>query len=159
MIYFIAWFGYLQPKVFQGFSLKEAIVTPEKYKNSPLNDSLGGELLTILDASMNDKKMFLDPEIRLEKLATNLGIKKHLLSQLINEKKGMSFFEYINSLRVEEAKLLLKQTSKKQLTVIEIAYMVGFNNKVSFNSTFKKITGKTPTEFRNGMVNSSTVTS
>jgi AraC-like DNA-binding protein len=159
MIYFIAWFGYLQPKVFQGFSLKEAIVEPEKYKNSPLNESLGLELLAILDASMSDKKLFLDSEIRLEKLATNLGIKKHLLSQLINEKKGMSFFEYINSLRVEEAKLLLKQNSKKQLTVIEVAYMVGFNNKVSFNSTFKKITGKTPTEFRNDMENSNTVTS
>ncbi len=70
----------------------------------------------------------------------------------------MSFFEYINSLRVEEAKLLLKQTSKKQLTVIEIAYMVGFNNKVSFNSTFKKITGQTPSEFRNGLVNTNIAT-
>ncbi|HRH62471.1 MAG TPA: AraC family transcriptional regulator [Bacteroidia bacterium] len=154
MIYFIAWFGYLQPKVFQGFSLKEAIVEPEKYKNSPLNDSLGNELLVILETSMSSKKIFLDPEIRLEKLATLLGIKKHLLSQLINEKKGMSFFEYINSLRVEEAKLLLKQKSKKELTVSEVAYMVGFNNKVSFNSTFKKITGKTPTEYRNQLENS-----
>jgi AraC-like DNA-binding protein len=60
----------------------------------------------------------------------------------------MSFFEYINSLRIEEAKSLLADPNKHKLNVIEIAYQVGFNNKVTFNTTFKKSTGITPTEYR-----------
>ena len=67
---------------------------------------------------------------------------------VMNDKIGLNFFDYINSLRVEEAKRLLIETSKKEMNVIEIAYSVGFNNKVSFNNTFKKWTGMTPTEFR-----------
>ncbi|MBK9046995.1 MAG: AraC family transcriptional regulator [Bacteroidetes bacterium] len=54
----------------------------------------------------------------------------------------------MNALRIEEAKSLLANPQKHKVNVIEIAYQVGFNNKVTFNSTFKKSTGLTPTEFR-----------
>ena len=66
----------------------------------------------------------------------------------INEHLGASFFEYVNQLRIEEAKRLLTETTRSDLHVIEAAYMVGFNNKVSFNTAFKKATGMTPTEYR-----------
>jgi AraC-like DNA-binding protein len=50
--------------------------------------------------------------------------------------------------RVEEAKKLLKE--KQNIKVEEIAEQVGYNSKSSFNTAFKKITGLTPSEFRNG---------
>jgi AraC-like DNA-binding protein len=148
-IYFIAWFGYLQPKVFSGFTLKEAVAEPQRYKNSALDMEVSNEILGLLDEVMSTKKLYRNSELRLDSLADEVGTSKHYLSQVINEKKGMSFFEYINSLRIAEAKVLLTEKSKKELNVIDVAYMVGFNNKVSFNNTFKKATGKTPTEFRN----------
>jgi len=80
-------------------------------------------------------------------------ISKHQLSQVINEQTGMNFFEYVNQHRIGEARQLLSATSKKELNIIDIAYEVGFNNKVSFNTAFKKITGKTPTSFRNESLN------
>lgn len=147
-IFFIAWFGYLQPKVFSGFSLVEAVQMPVKYKTSALSPDVSNEIIGVLDAAMMEKKLYQDPEIRLEKLADAIGTTRHYLSQVINDRKGMSFFEYINSLRIEEAKLLLADPEKHKLNVIEIAYQVGFNNKVTFNSTFKKSTGLTPTEYR-----------
>jgi AraC-like DNA-binding protein len=147
-IYFIAWFGYLQPKVFSGLTLTEAAKTNERYKNSALTRDISRELLARLEDTMNEKKLYRQNDLRLEKLAGEMNVSRHHLSQVLNEQTGMSFFEYINHLRVDEAKKLLAETSKKELNVIDVAYSVGFNNKVSFNTTFKKITGKTPTEFR-----------
>ncbi len=146
-IFFLSWFGYLQPKVFCGFNLFE----PEdiKYKNSPISKDIGKEIVGKLEQAMSEKKYFLKSDLSLEKLAELIGTSKHYLSQAINENLEMNFFEYINHLRIHEAKALLQ--SNKELTVIEIAYQVGYNNKVSFNKAFKNIVGHVPTEFRNAL--------
>ncbi len=147
-IYFIAWFGYLQPKVFNGFTLSESLVAPQRYKNSALNNEMSKEIAGKLQSLMKDEKLYHDSELRLEKLAEKLNVSRHSLSQVINEQLGMSFFEYLNHLRIEEACYLLTNTTRKELNISEIVFSVGFNNKVSFNNTFKKVTGKTPSEFR-----------
>ncbi len=145
----------MQPKVFSGFTLQESIKEPQRYKNSALDGEVSKEILGLLDEVMTGKKLYRQSDLRLEKLAEEVGTSKHYLSQVINEQKGMNFFEYVNALRIADAQYLLAEKSKKELNIIDVAYMVGFNNKVSFNNTFKKITGKTPTEFRNEINNSS----
>jgi AraC-like DNA-binding protein len=147
MIYLIAYAGYVQPAVFEGFKWKEANV-PAKYKNSGLSADASQSLVQHLILLMREEKAYQDPDLNLDKLASLLGASKHHVSQIINEHLGESFFEYINRLRVEEAKELLASTTRSDLHVIEVAYTVGFNNKVSFNAAFKKATGMTPTEYR-----------
>ncbi|MEO5571659.1 MAG: helix-turn-helix domain-containing protein [Bacteroidia bacterium] len=147
-IYFIAWFGYLQPKVFSGLTLTESVKTNERYKNSALTKDVSHELIVQLEKMMVEKKLYRQSDLRLEKLAGEMNVSRHHLSQIINEQTKMNFFEYINQLRIREAQELLSKKSKKELNVIDVAYTVGFNNKVSFNTTFKKMTGITPTEFR-----------
>ena len=56
--------------------------------------------------------------------------------------------DFVNEFRIKEAKSILKDPSKKEFTVLEILYEVGFNSKSSFNTAFKKHTGLTPTQFR-----------
>lgn len=143
-IYFIAWAGYHQPKVFSGFDLfeKEKV----KYKTSPVSGDPGKEIVSTLNREMAEKKYFLLSDLSLEKLSALLHVNKHYLSQAINENLGVNFFEYINQLRIKEAMVLLEEN--KGLTIIEVAYQVGYNNKVSFNKAFKNITGTTPTQFR-----------
>lgn len=141
----MAWAGYRQPKIFNGFSLFE--VDKTKYKNSPVSGDVGKEIIEKLSIKMIEKQYFLYPDLSLDKLAELMQVNKHYLSQAINENLKMNFFEYINSMRIEEAKNLL--TSNKNYTVIEVAYQVGYNNKVSFNKAFKNITGLTPTEYKN----------
>jgi AraC-like DNA-binding protein len=146
-IYSIAVYGYFNNKVFNGFDLLEN-TTKSKYHNSVLKDEFGRQSLGRLNQLMNEEKLFVDDEINLDKLALRLDISRHQLSQVLNEHAGMNFFEYINSHRIDEAKKLLTSTSKKELNIIEIAYRVGYSNKVTFNNTFKKYTGMTPSEFR-----------
>ena len=143
-IFFLSWFGYLQPKVFSGFKLFETI--PLKYKSSPISKEISIEIIQDLQNKMNEKKYYLQSDLNLEKLSNHLNISKHYLSQAINEVLDVNFFEYINVLRINEAKELLIQ--KEDLTIIEIAYQIGYNNKASFNKAFKNIIGITPTEFR-----------
>ncbi len=147
-IYFIAWFGYLQPKVFSGFTLAESITETPRYRNSQLSPDTSREILATVERLMKEKKLYRENDLRLETLAAAAGTSRHHLSQVINEQTGLSFFEYINSLRIREATLLLSSTSKSEMNVIEVAWAVGFNNKVTFNSTFKKMTGLTPTAYR-----------
>lgn len=143
-IYFVAWFGYMQPKIFSGFSVFD--VQKIKYKNSPVSSELGKKIIDELQETMKLKKYFLQSDLSLERLSELTNNNKHYLSQAINEQLGINFFEYINLLRIEEAQSILK--TQKQLTIIEVAYQVGYNNKVSFNKAFKNITGKTPSEYR-----------
>lgn len=147
MIYLIAYSGYVQPAVFEGFQWNEP-AAPTKYKNSGLTPEASRSLLQNLELLMREERMYHDAEISLDKLAARLSASKHHVSQVINEQLGTSFFEYVNQLRVEEAKNLLAETTRSDFHVIEIAYLVGFNNKVSFNAAFKKATGMTPTEYR-----------
>lgn len=146
-IYLIAYAGYVQPAVFDGYRWTEPNA-PVKYRNSGLTPEASRSLLQNLSLLMEQEKAYHDPDISLEKLANALNASKHHVSQVINEHLGASFFEYVNQLRVEEAKQLLAETSRSDLHVIEAAYTVGFNNKVSFNAAFKKATGMTPTEYR-----------
>lgn len=146
-IYLIAYSGYTQEAVFEGYAWTEP-AAPVKYRNSGLTPEASRSLLQHLTNLMVHEKYYHDPDISLEKLANALSAGKHHVSQVINEHLGASFFEYVNQLRIEEAKQLLAETTRSDLHVIEVAYSVGFNNKVSFNTAFKKATGMTPTQYR-----------
>ena len=59
-----------------------------------------------------------------------------------------NFYGLINKHRIIEAKSLLKKPENRAYNIDTIMEMVGFQSKSSFNGCFKKMTGKTPSEFR-----------
>lgn len=129
-----------------GFFKSASLAEPEKYKSSALSSELHEALLQKLIKVMTEEKPFLQPGFSLPDLAQRLGTTVHILSQVINEGLSKSFFEMTAEYRVEEAKRLLRE--KQNIKVEEIAEQVGYNSKSSFNTAFKKITGKTPSEYR-----------
>lgn len=94
---------------------------------------------------MEEEKVYRVNTINLDSLAEKLDTTRHNTSQVINEHFGLNFFEFINKYRIEEASEILK--NKEDMSIIEVAYEVGFNNKVTFNKSFKKIHAKTPSQF------------
>lgn len=120
-----------------------------RYKNSGLTPGVGQELADALNHLMQKEKLYRESELKLETLAHKLGVGKHYVSQVINQHFGVNFFEFINILRIEEARQLLISEDKKSMNIIEIAYAVGFNTKNTFNTAFRRIVGVTPTEYRN----------
>lgn len=121
----------------------------EKYRNSNLEDHQKQKLLDKLINAMENRKMFLDTEMNVDKLAQDLNTNKRYLSQVINELKNQNFSTFLNEYRVREARLFLLDPKNQHLTIETIAGMVGFNSKSAFNNAFKKFTGVTPSFFVN----------
>ena len=90
--------------------------------------------------------LFKDPDCRLEDLAKRMGLTRHQVSELLNDRMGLGFSSFINDFRVETAKSLL--SSRPELTVLAVAYDSGFGNKTSFNEAFRARVGCTPSQFR-----------
>lgn len=86
-----------------------------------------------------------------EGLAAAVDMNPNYMSTLFRKYTGFKINEYINKLRIEEAAGKLAERDAK---VIEIAYAVGFESLTTFNRVFKTITGKTPTEYRDTLQNS-----
>jgi len=86
--------------------------------------------------------------LQLQNLADYLGIPSYQLSQIINTELQQNFYELINSLRIAEAKHRLIDPTNQHITILAIAYDVGFNSKSTFNTAFKKYTKMTPSQFK-----------
>ncbi len=97
---------------------------------------------------IEEKKPYLDPELKLPQLAEMAGMPRNTLSRLINEGFGKNFYDFINNYRVLEVIRLMRQLAKGHYKILTLAFEAGFNSKPAFNSIFKKITGKTPSEYK-----------
>lgn len=115
-------------------------------KNNTLSDSDLILLMDKIDHVMEKKALFLHPELNLQKIAGELNEKERQISHAINSIKNRNINDYINYFRVEHACRLLRENQNK--AVFEIMYESGFNTKGAFNLAFKKMTGKTPSQFR-----------
>ena len=121
----------------------------EKYKTSGLTPEMAEKTLEKLLEIMEKEKPYLDPDLTLKKLSEKLFVHYNHLSQVINEKLNQTSTDFINKYRIGEAKKRLSDIENKEKTILEIAYDCGFYSKSVFNTAFKKITGKTPSQFRN----------
>lgn len=123
-------------------------VKEEKYKTSALLPETVDQVLPRLREMMEKDKVYLDADLTLKKLAKPLNVHYNHLSQIINERMGKSFNDFINSYRIQEAKVKLSNPAEGKKTILEIAYETGFYSKSVFNTAFKKFTGMTPSQFR-----------
>ncbi|MEP0263695.1 helix-turn-helix domain-containing protein [Dokdonia sp.] len=121
---------------------------PKQEKSTSQNE----HIVTIKTILIQEKR-YLDSNLSLETLADELQLSKSYLSRIINHELGTSFSEYINSLRVEEAKTHLRNPEFSRYTVVAIGLEAGFNSKTTFNNAFKKFTGLTPSQFRKNPTN------
>ncbi|MEK6476277.1 helix-turn-helix domain-containing protein [Catalinimonas sp. 4WD22] len=143
-IYTVGYMGYCQPEIMAGYAEE----TGEKYAKSGLNAQEAEAYTAHLLQYMKQEQAYLSPELKLDDLAGALQISRHHLSQIINEQIGLSFSDFINRYRVEEAQRLLADADYQDVKILAVAFDAGFNTKASFYNAFKKTTGTSPTEFR-----------
>ncbi len=141
----LAFFGFVQPEVFEGKTLKD-VIPFVKYRKTGLSKALSKEMKEKLLAIMVEEKPYLNNELRLNDLSESLNLSRNHTSQIINEHFNCSFFDFINQYRVAEAKTLLLDSAENGSTITQIAYDVGFNNRASFYKAFKKFTDRSPSD-------------
>ena len=141
----LAFFGFVQPEVFEGRSIKE-IIPFVKYRKTGLSDALALEMRDKLIHLMEVEKLYLKNELRLDDLAAALNLSRNHTSQIINQFFNLSFFDFINKFRVQEARSLLVENADDQ-TISQIAFDSGFNNRASFYKAFKKFASHSPSYY------------
>ncbi|NVK10265.1 MAG: AraC family transcriptional regulator [Tenacibaculum sp.] len=145
IILFITYYLMLQPQVLR--SIPE--IKSKKYHQSKLSIEDMEILKVKLDKLMLEKKPYLNNKLLKKELAELLGINGPELARLLNENVGMNFFEYINYFRIKEFVNLAKTEKGKQLTFYGLAQEAGFNSKTTFNKSFKKLMGVSPSVYFN----------
>lgn len=162
-VYTLGYLGLLKMDVFLDPNINQSITQlpanediidgQTKYQKSGLSEKKANEYLDQLLELMQERKPYHDNSLTLNQLAKSLNMTPHNLSEVLNAKVGQNFFDFINSYRVEEVKKALADKNKRNLTLLAIAFDAGFNSKTAFNTIFKKLTGATPSEFRQSAVN------
>jgi AraC-like DNA-binding protein len=156
-IYIVAYFSYQQVEIFPYSkmdieNIKEIIDESEQKESTTKQKRFTDEQLTTHKTQilqlMENEKIYLDDELSLPKLASLMSLSPNDLSYLINEGFNENFFQFINKYRVEEAKKLLLSDKYAHLNILGLAFESGFGSKSTFNATFKKMTGQSPSEFQ-----------
>jgi AraC-like DNA-binding protein len=158
LIYTIGYLSLRQPQILTQVSndllLEDKVVEEENederktYKKSGLTNSEAEEYLENLLNVFEVEKPYLNNDLNLQDLAAMASLSTHNLSEIINTKLNRNFYDFINSYRVKEVQRRLKSKDAEIYSILAIALESGFNSKSSFNTTFKKHAGITPSQFR-----------
>ena len=139
---------------FQALKRPEVIHYEEKvkYQTAQLSEAAKQMYLHKLQAYMEREKPYLDSSLDLRSLAEGVSIPPHYISQVLNGCLQQNFFDFVNGYRVRECQALLADPYHSHKNIAEVMYEVGFNSKSVFNTSFKKFSGMTPSQYRKSAI-------
>jgi len=140
LIYIIAWQAYRDASLLNPHFDK-------RYRSITLENGSEIELMKKLTYFFDQEKVFLNPDVRIASLAKQMNTTPHILSKIINDRLGKGFTELVNEYRIEEAKKRLADPAFNRYSIMGIAMDVGFTSKSSFNKSFKRLNGQTPSQY------------
>jgi len=151
----LAYFSLRVSPVFARVTLDEKSVSEQKKDTRQMPDEQMERQKERLIEVLEKEQLFLNPELRLSDLAEALDIRPYRASEIMNRGLQTTFYDLINGYRVSKAQELLLAPESAQFNLLGIAMESGFKSKSVFNDVFKKLTGKTPSQFRNGKMTES----
>ncbi len=138
-IYWIGYIGFTKPNIFfSSFNQKKGSTVSER----------DVQLKKSLEELMVNSQVYTNPLLNLNELANQLNCSPKELSALITSMEYDNFSAYVNHYRVEKVKDLLSSPDAEKYTLVSLAEAAGFSSKSSFNATFKKMTGLTPSAYK-----------
>jgi AraC-like DNA-binding protein len=155
IIFITAYYISNQPELFRdSLEMKEALSLTgkngrQKYARQNIGEAAQKKYLHELEEFIEREKPFLNENLTIKDLAQMTKIPVHHLSIVINNRRKMNFYAFINEYRVNEAiRILDENPDMTDASILSVAFRAGFNSKSTFNDAFKKVTGKTPSEYR-----------
>lgn len=110
--------------------------------------SLNYILAVRLEQKMSQDKLYLNPKLTLTDVATAIGSNKTYLSNYLNNTLNTSFFDYINTFRINEACRIIEMMPERgRISMSKVAEMSGFNSLSSFHRYFVKLKGISPKSY------------
>lgn len=120
----------------------------QKYEGYQLDDEIAAAYAKEARDLMDKEKLYRNPDLTLPMLAKKLKLSANTLSQVLNGYCGQTFYNFVNSYRLEEVASMMRDPEFDDKSVLELLLEAGFKSKSTFNPVFKKWTGKTPSEYR-----------
>lgn len=166
LVYAIGYMGLRQPEIFRydgpaapppsESATPSATLAPRadtdapagRYERSGLRDAEAVALKESLIALMTREHPYRDPDLTLPDLAERLGTTPHKLSEVLNSELSQTFYDFVNSHRVEDVRRRLAKSDSRNQNLLTLAMDAGFASKSTFNQVFKKQTGQTPSAYR-----------
>jgi AraC-like DNA-binding protein len=150
-ILFLGFYGHRQGCI---FSTKMVEIDLSKtLQTTIIGNKLNTEEEQFIDSLlsyMRIQKPFLKPELTIAALSGELNVSPYYLSDILNNKLNLNFYDFVNRYRVDEFKLKLIDPAYGNISFSGIASDCGFNSNATFYRVFKKITGTTPNEYSKG---------
>lgn len=142
LLFSISYIGYTRD-----FSYMVLLKENEEQAEENTERDISSEMLgRKIDALMKEKKLYLEKGLKIGDVAAAVGSCRTYVSNYINDTKGESFSDYINRLRIEDAKSCLDKGS--DVKIVALVETLGFSSEQSFYRNFKKFTGMTPSEWK-----------
>lgn len=124
-------------------------VSGEVCPNTPTQDEFADAALVARIQAAMTASIWREEGLTIGALARKLSVPEHRLRRTINQGLGYrNFSSFINRARIEAACMVLADPSRQNVTVLEIAYDVGFASVGPFNRAFRAEMGHSPTEYR-----------
>lgn len=115
---------------------------------SGLNETKKTEIKNALIELLESEKLYLHPSLNINDLAEKLNTNQKYLSVVINDCFNKNFLTFINEYRINEAKAIIMSDTNQRYSIEGIGNMAGFNSRSAFFNAFKKITGMTPSAYK-----------
>lgn len=143
IIYWLGLKGYLQIRT------TNVGPQPTKATGTDIPQTTVKQVVATLQQAMVADRIFLDPELTVEKVGQHTQLAPKLISAVINQHLHKNFNSFINEYRIEEVKQRLVDSTHEHLTLTGIAFDCGFNSQATFQRTFKQLTGVSPKVYVN----------
>ena len=153
-IYWVAVNGVIQRNVLSILDKKESGIPFQNtlaIENDPkkiVKDEDLNSLMKHVDSYMRSTEAFVRTELTIIDLAEKMKVHPKRISACINTIFNQNFNSYVNQLRIKKAENLLSDQSSSYYSIEGIGKEVGFHSKSAFYSAFKKVTGTTPTKYK-----------
>ncbi len=147
LFYLLALLLFLGKKKHQNLFIPE-----QKYNLKKIESAEASSMLDRLRTLMDTEAPYTNPNLKSSDVAKEIKVSVHQLSQLLNDNLNKSFPLFVNEYRIAMACRSLESNSN--LTLEAIGYECGFNSKSTFYTTFKKIKGVTPSQYKSSLKSS-----
>jgi AraC-like DNA-binding protein len=128
---------------------KEKVVKEEKALTQPADI-----IKYKLEELMKEQKPFLKPGYNIKDLANDMQMPSYQVSYFLNRSLQVNFNDYLNYFRIKYCEDLIKKNTETKLSLQGLALKCGFHNRNTFTTAFKKVTGKTPSEYAKRFIKS-----
>ena len=152
IIYWLGYSIYIYRDLWETKAESEVEIVSKSAKSTELSSKTEEHYQKLLKI-MREEKLYQNTELNMTLLAEKTGLSNGYLSQIINQKEGKNFFDFVNYYRIEEVKQKLNDAAFNHYSILGIALEAGFKSKSTFNAVFKKFTGQTPSNFRKQLQN------